>query len=305
MPSLAAIRAGSTPYLPLVQPTIVCLGGTSGIGAAIARRFAQLAQAPTVLLVGRNAASAQAVLGDLKLANPKGTYDFLPCDLTLLSDIRSLVASLLASSSSVGKQQIDYLVLSQGVLTMAGRTETKEGHDRKLMLHYYSRVAVLRGLESKLAPGARVMFVLDGTSGSNPKRLYWDDLDLRSNYSTRSAANHAITMTDLALQHVGAQHPQMAFFHALPGIVDTPIFNGLPWPVRTAAWPIGKLLSTSPSDCAEHLLHALLSADVGRYKVGHAYFCDGKGEPVKGKTEAEREEVAKVWTHTVGLLGEV
>lgn len=144
-----------------------------------------------------------------KLPSPPGSFRGFPtkdvfyrCDLTLLSATKKLISHL---SGLLGK--IDVLVTSQGIFTTKGRTETPEGNDVKMMLHYYSRMAVIDGLRSKFRDGTRVMSVLDGTGG-NVKGLKWNDLDLKHNYSVGNAAKHCITMTDLALQ-VG--HPPIIF----------------------------------------------------------------------------------------------
>lgn len=96
-------------------------------------------------------------------------------------------------------ERVDYLILSPGILTLAGRTETKEGNDRKLMLHYYSRMGFVNGLQDKLHSGSRVLSVLDSTRG-NPSKLLWDDLDLKTHYSSGNAMTHAVTMTDIAFE---------------------------------------------------------------------------------------------------------
>lgn len=67
------------------------------------------------------------------------------------------------------------------------------------MLHYYARMGVIDGLQEKLHSGSRVLSVLDSTRG-NPSSLHWDDLDLKTNYSSGNAMKHAVTMTDIALQ---------------------------------------------------------------------------------------------------------
>lgn len=89
---------------------------------------------------------------------------------------------------------------------MSGRTETAEGNDVKMMLHYYSRIAVMQGLQGPLTKAAsesgqpaRVMSVLDACRGS-PKSLHWDDLDLKSKYSLSNAMGHCISMKDIAIQ---------------------------------------------------------------------------------------------------------
>ena len=106
---------------------------------------------------------------------------------------------------------------------MAGRTETAEGNDVKMMLHYYSRLATIEGLQSSLEKAsreggrsARVMSVLDAVRGSS-KSLYWDDLDLKKNFSVRTAASHCIAMNDIALQVVLVYHNSIVSAYMCPG----------------------------------------------------------------------------------------
>lgn len=58
------------------SPTIVCIGGTSGIGEAIARKLTSLVEQPDVHLVGRNESAASQIIADLKQAKPAGSYHF-------------------------------------------------------------------------------------------------------------------------------------------------------------------------------------------------------------------------------------
>ena len=114
--------------------------------------------------------------------------------MTLVKDTLKLCDELKS-----GVEKIDILVASQGILSVAGRTETAEGNDGKMMLHYYSRAATINALQDKLAPNARVMSVLDALRG-NPNSLITDDLDLRRNFSIKKAADHCLAMNDIALQ---------------------------------------------------------------------------------------------------------
>jgi len=123
-------------------------------------------------------------------------------DLTLVSEVKRLVQDI-----NQQVERVDYLVLSPGILTLAGRTETKEGNDRKLMLHYYARMGFVNGLQDKLHAGSRVLSVLDSTRG-NPSKLVWDDLDLKTHYSSGNAMTHAVTMTDVAFEVCHSHLPQ-------------------------------------------------------------------------------------------------
>lgn len=65
---------------------------------------------------------------------------------------------------------------------------------------------------------ARVISVL-GAGGEGP--LILEDLALKTNYSLRNCANHAITMTSLAMNELSQAHPSISFIHTYPGVVKT------------------------------------------------------------------------------------
>lgn len=77
----------------------------------------------------------------------------------------------------------------------------------------------------KPVPGrnlSRVVSVLEA-GGEAPLNL--DDLSLKTHYSLRNAAKHAITMTTLSMQELAASHPTTSFIHAYPGVVKTGIMR--------------------------------------------------------------------------------
>lgn len=138
MPSIANIRAAnlgigsSLPY----QPVAIFVGGTSGIGAGMARAFARHRNGDAhIVLVGRNRAAAEEVIASFpKPADKSFTHEFVECDATLMRNVRHTTAEL-----SQRLPKINFLVMSPGIMTMQGRSETEEGIDRKLALHYYAR----------------------------------------------------------------------------------------------------------------------------------------------------------------------
>lgn len=114
--------------------------------------------------------------------------------------------------------------------------ETSEGLDKKISLHYYSRMRFVANLlpqltkateEEKTKPSlSRVVSVLEA-GGEAPLNL--TDLPLKTHYSLKNCAKHAITMNSLAMEHLAsaASHPQISFVHSFPGIVGTRITRGL------------------------------------------------------------------------------
>lgn len=108
--------------------------------------------------------------------------------------------------------------------------ETDEGLDKKLALHYYSRMRFVVNLLPQLTKAnntnytspslSRVISVLEAGGEAT---LNLDDLPLKTNYSLRNCAKHAITMNSLSMEHLASpsSYPQISFIHSFPGIVRT------------------------------------------------------------------------------------
>lgn len=137
MPPLASIRpsnlaAGSG---LTYSPVAVFVGGTSGIGAGMARAFARHRNGDAhIIIIGRNRAAAEEVIASFPKPTGKEQHEFVECDVTLMRNVRKTTSELVERLPKV-----NFLVLTQGMMTMKGRDETDEGIDRKLALHYYSR----------------------------------------------------------------------------------------------------------------------------------------------------------------------
>lgn len=97
---------------------------------------------------------------------------------------------------------------------MNGRTETTEGHDVKMVLHYYSRALFIDSLVPSLKAAtdakeeARVMSVLDSLRGDY-KKVLWDDLELKKSFTLGNAAQHCMAFTDVAVQVRSCALPAM------------------------------------------------------------------------------------------------
>ncbi|KAJ5325868.1 uncharacterized protein MYU51_001103 [Penicillium brevicompactum] len=204
----------------------VFVGGTSGIGESTARAFVKHASSPRVYLVGRSETRASQIIEELRALNPDGQISFIKSDVSRLQDVDQACKEIQSK-----EDKINLLVLSAGILTMKGRDETDEGLDKKLSLHYYSRMRFLYNLLPQLTNAANaaaptpgqhslssVLSVLDARGNAS---LILNDLSLKENYSLRNCANHAITMTSLSMEELAVSNPSTSFIHAYPGIVRT------------------------------------------------------------------------------------
>jgi hypothetical protein len=115
--------------------------------------------------------------------------------------MKNVVAAASEVKSKV--KTLNYLVLSQGVFNMQGRSDTSEGIDVKLALHFYSRWKFVDELLPLLQAAAnndqesRVMTVLAAGHG---RKVDLDDLGLKKKYSLSAAAYQATTYNELFVQ---------------------------------------------------------------------------------------------------------
>ncbi|PNP77081.1 hypothetical protein FNYG_09694 [Fusarium nygamai] len=259
------------------------VGGTGGIGYGIACRLAANSPSSTVIISGRTEPKNI----------PHSNIQFKQLDASSMRAIKTYTDELKAS-----QDRFSTLVLSQGILTTAGRTETSEGIDRKMALHYYGRQLLIRELLPSLTDDAKVLIVLDSTRGS-PDKLNWDDLDLKNNFSLGNAATHCLSMTDAMIQNYAveqkAEGKNRHFVHALPGIVNTNIMNGLPWYMRLPSIGAASLLGVSPDTCAEYMLNGVDEAV--KIKDKNYAYVSRKGQ-VFEKPAWSEEQIRKVGDHT-------
>lgn len=104
----------------------------------LAKHSPKDANAPYIILVGRNRKNADAVIERMKNVNGAGKYEFVQGDLTLMKGVRSVATEV------AGKvDRINFLCMSQGMATLKAKDDTEEGIDKKLALHFYSRFSPL------------------------------------------------------------------------------------------------------------------------------------------------------------------
>jgi len=277
--------------LPKMRGVVV--GGTSGIGQGIAMRLARANVSVTI--VGRDEKRGASIVEEMKkqATSPEAKFDFIRCDASLVRNVRAFSLEF-AKAHSDG---IDFLVLSQGIGSISGRSPTVEGIDIKLAIHYYCRIAMVQALIPLLQrkPEARVLSVLSG----GLHKVYEDyktDPALEKNYTLPNAANMAGFYNDLGLDSLSRQYTRMAFSHISPGIVNTNWGSELPWyyrgPIR-ALQPLAK----SPDDCAEFMCDALFNP---AYKSGF-HILSQTCQPAKA-TPAHEEAREFVWKHTNDLI---
>lgn len=285
--ALAAVRARNAAAGSFAGRRAVVVGGTSGIGRGVALRLAEAGYAVTV--VGRDAARGGAVVAACGGAG--AGHEFVPTDAYLLRSATATGRAIAARHPSV-----DALVLTQGMGSLGGRDPTDEGVDRKLALHYFSRMAFVDALGPALAPGARVLSVLAaGAHAAYPH--YATDPGLEAHYTVSMAARAACLYNDVAVEQLAAEYPGRTFVHAAPGFVATAWGTEMPWAVRGVVRALQRL-GRSTADAGEFMAAPVLAGSVPGdplHRPGGGFILMGAETQPVPPTAAQAEARAPVW----------
>lgn len=221
-------------------------------------------------------------------------HEFVQCDVELMSNIRALEPRL--------PNKVNFLFMSQGMMTRQGFTPTSEGNDKKIALHYYSRFEFTRLLLPALVKAeeqgedAKVFSILAAGRGV---AYDFDDLGLKKKYTLPRAAHQATSYNDIGFEEFAKRYPKIAFAHAFPGFVRTQLMNRGSIPVGTVFNALFYPITTSQSDCGEYMLYGGLNIKPGFSRI------NDKGDDIGKKNyfDASEDERKIFWKHTWEAAG--
>ncbi|GLA91218.1 hypothetical protein AtubIFM61612_005550 [Aspergillus tubingensis] len=333
MVSITAVRDnnGAIPRLYGSDLVAVFVGGTSGIGESTARAFIRNTTASRAYLIGRDQARASRIIEELRQIKPDSHVEFIKADVSLLREVDEVCMDIKKK-----EDRLNLLFLSPGTGSMNGPDETSEGLDKKLTLHYYARMRFVANLLPQLLKAgedqqqqrpnrlSRVVSVLEAGSEA---ALHLDDLSLKTNYSLRNCAKHAITMNSVAMEHLAASYPQISFIHSFPGLVRTRLdrdLGGIAKTALSALLLLGRPWETGFEESGERHLYAATNlrfaprmcgdkmdaAEGSDGKIGSGFYrLDSTGSTYKPNRimQVYREQGigGLIWKHTLGVFEQV
>ncbi|KAJ7351999.1 hypothetical protein DFH08DRAFT_77628, partial [Mycena albidolilacea] len=291
MPPLAIVEASNAAFCPSYIPVAVIVGGTSGVGQAMAEALAhQLSGRAHIVIVGRNATTAKEILAGF----PKPTeldewaHEFVSCDASSMASVRTVCASLNARL-----RRINFLVITAGgpaANSMVESCLTAEGLDAHLAMRYFMRYLFTKELlpllvcAKEMGQHAHVMTVLGAGFGF---KIRTTDLGLHETRSRSikllqgvvpsiAAVTGGITgvaYNDGLVAHFAVQHPTLSFTHISPGQVLTAggsdIYLG--WLFVPLAWLLGRFkraIALTQDERAKYMMYALLDVECGLFIRG-------------------------------------
>ncbi|KAK7973188.1 hypothetical protein PG988_007322 [Apiospora saccharicola] len=328
---LQTVRTSNDRLASVKGPRVALfVGATSGIGLGTLKQFAQHVAEPRGYIVARNAKKASAIVEDLRNLNPRGKYEIIEKDVSLIKDAEA-VAELVKSKEST----LDLLFLSVGFLTLGGPQPTAEGLEASLTTRYYSRLRITQ-LLLPLLNQAKSPHVVSVLAGGHEGALKEEDLGLTNakNFSVASSAIHSATMGTMALEKLAAENPRVSFVHTYPGIVVTPLFDRMATGItglliRYFLAPIMRLFTRSIAEAGQlGLFYATserYSVDGGIVSLGEAGGALKKGSRTNGgqgiflvgaggdivdnekvlEPLRKKDMTSKVWGHTEGVFKSV
>ncbi|KAF8989426.1 hypothetical protein BDQ17DRAFT_1284127 [Cyathus striatus] len=297
MPSLADSKSHNSSFALPDTPVAVFVGGTAGIGEAMARAFARYTNGKAhIIIMGRNQTAADSIIASFPPPGKEGKYEFIKCDVALMKNIYDACEKVLSHVS-----KINYLVLSAGLSSFSGRDDTKEGLDKKMVLRYYSRWAfidgLLPGLRLAREKGEQASALSILAAGLAPK-VNTTDLGLKKRYGDVQAHLQTGGYNDMMVSELANREPGIAFTHMFPGWVKhpRPSIEGLWMSILyyiliPIVWLTGSLMY--PEESAEYHLYALFQGKRGMYRRNQ------KGDDIGMKRFPGTEvDQTKVWQHS-------
>ncbi|KAI2726291.1 hypothetical protein CBS147332_3178 [Penicillium roqueforti] len=234
----------------------VFVGATSGIGEAALKEFARSARSPRAYFIGRSQEAAARITAECRQLNPEGEFPFIKADVSLIRNVDKVCRELQNKEKS-----INILFLSCG--TIRSGEDTSEGLHILGAAAYYARTRFIINLLPNLKQATGLRRVVSVLAGGHEGPIDVTDFQGRT-MSMLKLRGHVVSMTDMALETLAEQAPEVSFIIDYPGAVKTGIGREsntfLTWLMNVVLMVIGPLVYIPIRESGERHLFFATSA---------------------------------------------
>ncbi|KAJ5959463.1 Short-chain dehydrogenase/reductase SDR [Penicillium vulpinum] len=193
----------------------VFVGATSGIGEAALKEFARSARSPRAYFIGRSQEAAAHITAECRQLNPEGEFIFIKADVSLIRNVDVVCREIQSKEKS-----INILFLSCG--TSRFGEDTSEGLHIITATGYYARTRFIINLLPNLKQATSLRRVVSVLAGSQEGPIDVTDFQAKK-MSMLNIRGHMVSMTDMTLETLAEQAPEVTFINDYPGPVKTGI----------------------------------------------------------------------------------
>lgn len=248
----------------LAGKSLLVVGGTSGLGQAIAVKAAK--QGAAVTVVGRS------------FKDDPNEIKFIKADLSLMKEAKRIGETI------ENAYAFDVVLLTTGILAGPEREVSEEGIEMDMAVSYLSRLVILKHLVPRLKKDKCRVFIM-GFPGSNQTNIKPDDLNSEKSYEGALGFVHTNTVAgnECLVLDYASKSDTILFFGLNPGLIKTGIRDNLyksgvmKYVGPVVEWMLG-LVSTSPDGYAANMVPLLFCPTLDDH---NGAMFNPKAQPVK------------------------
>lgn len=246
----------------IADKSVLVVGGTHGIGLAIARRFAELGA--IVHVAARNAERGKKVSESLG-----GSSRFFEVDLATIRGMHKFCDDVTRDLP-----KLDYLVMTAGGLPRGTLELTTDNIERGFAVQCLARFCVAR----RLAPIVnRGILIVAAPSSSANARLDLNDVELRGEQYRRrirplrvyAQMERDTLFLDSIAMRLSERYPHLNVTHIFPGLMNTVDSTRTDYPslIRSAGQIFGPVIMNDAKTWADIPIHVLAGTTPGLHLV--------------------------------------
>ena len=272
-------------HLDLHGKRAIVVGGTGGLGQAIARQLA--ARGGDVVVVGQTFRDQ---------GNPR--IAFVQADLSRMDKAARVARELPAETA-------DFLIFTAGIFAAPKRQENSEGLERDMAVSFLNRLVMLREMAPRLgtarAPGAPRARVFNMAYPGSGQIGTPDDLNAERGYKALVQHMNTVAGNEILVLDAAERYAGIDAFGLNPGMVKTAIrdnFFGKSRILAVVEHVIGALNPT-PEQYAARIVPLIATPDIaGR---SGAMF-DRKGDAIRPSAGLTPEHIARFLSGSQDLI---